>query len=163
MAEQPSVPLQAQEARSLKRILVVDDNSAIVTLFSAVLERHGYETAAAYSGEEAIHVASSFQPDFILSDVVMGGMNGVDAATEILRHLPKCKVLFMSGAGYIEPLEKARLQGFTFEFLSKPISASELLAEIAHVFSTEGNDAAQTVKPVGSSGITDEEEESLTA
>jgi two-component system OmpR family response regulator len=122
------------EHQSLKRrILVVDDNRAITSLLTTALKRQGYETAAAYSGEEAIQVASSFRPDFIVSDVIMGGMNGVDAVLKILQTLPKCKVLFISGAGYIEPLHQARSRGFDFELLLKPVPMLELLRRISQI------------------------------
>ena len=97
------------------KILVVDDEHAIASALASILERQGYVTATAYSGEEAIQAACSFQPDFILCDVMMGTMNGVDAAMEILRAQPKCKVLFISGnARYRDLLGKARAEGFNF-------------------------------------------------
>jgi CheY-like chemotaxis protein len=61
-------------------------------------------------------------------------MNGVEAAIEILRTLPKCKVLFISGnAGYPELLGNARAKGFNFEVLAKPIPPPELLAKISQI------------------------------
>ena len=106
------------------KILVVDDEHAIASTLVTILGTQGYETATAYSGEEAIQVACSFQPDFILSDVMMGAMNGIEAAIEILRAQPKCKVLFISGnACYRDLLTEARAAGFNFEVLEKPIPA----------------------------------------
>ena len=114
------------------KILVVDDERAIASILATILESQNYETATAYSGEEAVQVASSFQPDCIVSDITMGAMNGVEAAIEILRALPYSKVLFISGnAGYGDLLEKARAKGFDFEVLAKPVPVPELLAKIA--------------------------------
>ena len=48
------------------KILVVDDERAITSTLAAILEYQGYETATANSGEEAVQVACSFQPNFIL-------------------------------------------------------------------------------------------------
>jgi len=48
------------------KILVVDDEHAIASTLARILGRQGYETATAHSGEEAIQVACSFQPNFIL-------------------------------------------------------------------------------------------------
>jgi CheY-like chemotaxis protein len=116
------------------KILVVDDEHVIASTLATILGYQGYDTATAYSGEEAIQVACSFQPNFILSDVMMGAMNGVEAAIEILRTLPKCKVLFISGnAGYPELLGNARAKGFNFEVLAKPIPPPELLAKISQI------------------------------
>ena len=117
------------------KILVVDDERAIASTLALILEGRGYETAEAYSGEEAIRVACIFQPDCIVSDVVMGAINGIDAAIEILRVRP-CKVLFISGnAGYGNLLENARANGFDFEILLKPVAPLELLARISRILS----------------------------
>jgi CheY-like chemotaxis protein len=63
-------------------------------------------------------------------------MNGIDAAIDILRSLPYCKVLFVSGnAGYGDLLEKARAKGFDFEVRLKPVPPPELLARIAQILS----------------------------
>jgi CheY-like chemotaxis protein len=116
------------------KILVVDDEHVIASTLATILGYQGYETATAYSGEEAIQVACSFQPNFILSDIMMGAMNGVEAAIEILRTLPKCRVLFISGnAGYRDLLKEARAEGFNFEVLEKPIPPPQLLAKISQI------------------------------
>jgi len=121
------------------RILVVDDERMIATMLADVFDSEGYEAAKAFSGEEAILVARSFQPDFIVSDVVMGGMNGVEAAINILGTLPQCKVLFISGnAMYSDTpgrnsLQEAYAKGFHFELMQKPIRASELLSRISQI------------------------------
>ncbi len=118
------------------KILVVDDENAIASTLATILGFQGYETAIAYSGEEAIQVAGSFQPDFILSDVMMGAMNGVEAGMEILRAVPQCKALFISGnADYRGILEKATAAGFDFEILEKPIPPPELLGRISQILS----------------------------
>jgi CheY-like chemotaxis protein len=118
------------------RILVVDDERAITLTLTAILEREGYETATANGGEEAVDIACSFQPDFLLSDIDMGAMNGVEAAIEVLRFLPNCKVLFITGhLAYEEMLGGAKAQGFDFEVLRKPIPPAELLAKISQVLS----------------------------
>lgn len=104
-----------------------------------ILDQRGYETAEAYSGEQAVQMAFTFQPDCIVSDIMMGGMSGIEAAIEILRDLPLCKVLFMSGnAGYVALLETARANGFDFQILLKPVHPSELLARIAQILLSSG-------------------------
>jgi two-component system OmpR family response regulator len=118
------------------KILVVDDERAIVSLRATILESRGYETATAYSGEEAVRVAHSFQPDCIVSDIMMEAMTGVEAAIGILRFLPQCKVLFITGnAGYKNLLGEARAKGFNFEALDKPVTPTEVLARIAMILS----------------------------
>ncbi len=118
------------------KILVVDDEHAIASTLATILGYQGYETATAYSGEEAVQVACSFQPNFILSDVMMGAKSGVEAVMEILGALPKCKVLFISGnARYQDLLKEARAAGFSFEVVEKPIPPPELLGRISQILS----------------------------
>ena len=71
----------------IHKILVVDDERAIAATLAKILDYRGYKTAKAYSGEEAVQLACSFQPDCIVSDVMMGKMNGIDAVIEILRYV----------------------------------------------------------------------------
>ena|ERR1700694_473331 len=121
------------------RILVVDDERAIASTLAMILEHRGYETATAYSGEQAVQTAFTFQPECIVSDITMGALNGIDAAIEILRALPYCKVLFISGnAGYGDLLEDAHAKGFDFTVLLKPVPPSELLARLAQIFPNSG-------------------------
>ena len=123
------------------KLLVVDDDLAIASTLAVIFKSHKYDAATAHSGEEAIEVARSFQPDCIVSDVMMGAMNGIEAALVILAALPKCKVLFMSGNAACQDLlgrdllVSARTKGFDFEVLQKPVPVPELLARISQVLS----------------------------
>ena len=120
------------------RILVVDDEPEIASTLATIFRSRSYETATALSGEQAVEVASSFQPDCIVSDVMMGGMNGIEAAIIILGVLPKCKVLLVSGtASYRDLLVNARSKGFNFEILQKPIPPPELLARLEQMLSAD--------------------------
>jgi CheY-like chemotaxis protein len=125
------------------RILVVDDEQTIANMLADVFAFEGYEAATAFSGEQAIVVARSFKPDFLVSDVVMGGMNGIEAAINILSTLPQCKVLFVSGnAMYTDTpgsssLKQAYAKGFHFEMIQKPVRARELLDRISQILLLE--------------------------
>ena len=119
-----------------QKILVVDDERALAVTLATIFESQSYETAMAYSGEEAVQVAESFHPDCIVSDVNMGAMNGIDAAIRILDTLPDCKVLFMSGSNaYFDLLGDLVAKGFDFEFVQKPVPPYELLRTISKILS----------------------------
>jgi CheY-like chemotaxis protein len=125
-----------------RKILVVDDERTITYTLAAILAQQGFETATSYSGEEAVEVALSFKPDFIVSDVVMGAMNGIEAAVEILRFLPQCKVLLVSGnAGYQDFMDKATTKGFKFEILLKPVHPLKLLEKISQMLARPADEA----------------------
>ena len=69
----------------MPRILVVDDSPTENFKISGVLKRHGHEVLAAESGEQALQVARDSQPDLILMDIVMPGLNGFQATRQLTR------------------------------------------------------------------------------
>lgn len=116
------------------RILVADDDSAIAWSLSQILELSGYETEAVMSGEEAIESARKVAPDALISDVVMGGINGIEAAIQIQELAPQCRVILFSGqASTIDLLESARERGYQFEILTKPVMPQILLERLSRL------------------------------
>ena len=125
MAEQTSSPA------SKPRVLVADDEQVIANTLAIILNQAGFEARAVYSGEKAIELLDEFQPDMLISDVIMTGMTGIEAAIEIRSRLPHCKILLFSGqAATADLLERARSQGHEFEILAKPIHPTDLLAKL---------------------------------
>ena len=82
----------------------------------------GFEARAVYSGKAAVDALSSFEPDILISDVMMPEMTGIEAAIEIVGKCPNCKVLLFSGqAATVDMLQQARVQGYS---LSSSLSPS---------------------------------------
>src|SRR5438309_7239925 len=117
--------------RPKPKVLVVDDERVIAATLAIILGQNGYDALAAYTGKEAVERAKVVMPDLIISDVIMPDMNGIDAAIQIRKALPKCKILLFSGqAATADLLENARLQGHEFEILAKPVHPADLLAKL---------------------------------
>ena len=109
-------------------VLVVDDERIIADTLALILRKNGFETQAVYSGNSAVETAMVLKPDVLISDVVMGGMNGIEAAIQICDSLPGCRVILFSGnAATAHLLESAEAEGYCFELLSKPIHPRALL------------------------------------
>ena len=115
------------------RILVVDDDKTVAAALRDYLEEQGYEVATALSGEEAIAQASVFIPDLLVSDVCMGELNGVEAATAITEKLPNCRVLFLSGIASMYEVMSTAPQRLVYSFMSKPVHPLDLLNAIAYM------------------------------
>ena len=67
----------------MARILIVDDSPTEIHVLKTMLEKHGFETLSAESGEDGVVRAGEEKPDLILMDIVMPGMNGFQATRKI--------------------------------------------------------------------------------
>lgn len=108
-------------------ILIVDDSRTAIAVLSKVLEPTGYSIISAANGEEGIEMAKIHQPDFILMDVIMPGLNGFQA-TRILRKEELTKeipIIIISGNE--QATEKFwGLRVGANGFLAKPVERAEL-------------------------------------
>lgn len=126
------------EARTetLHKILVVDDERLLADTTAAILRHAGFETRIAYDGFGALEVAGSFRPDYILTDIMMPAMNGVELAIAIRKMYPATKVLLFSGqAGISEILEQSKAKGFEFPLLAKPVHPAKLIESLRNLSS----------------------------
>ncbi|PIU18549.1 MAG: hypothetical protein COT16_01810 [Elusimicrobia bacterium CG08_land_8_20_14_0_20_44_26] len=120
--------------KKLEKILIADDEEAIILLLKVLLR--GYEIEAASSGVELIDKALEFKPDLIITDVIMPGMSGWKAVREIRKceELQSIPVIFASG--YVkdkEIYEMHRPQGPSY-FILKPFMKKELFEVIKKYF-----------------------------
>jgi DNA-binding NtrC family response regulator len=114
-----------------RRIFVVDDENVIADTLCAILRCSGYDARAFYDAESALTACKDLQPEFVISDVSMSGMNGIELAVQLTDSLPACRVLLFSGqAGTLELLETAHRKGYHFELLMKPVHPKDLLAKL---------------------------------
>ena len=103
-------------------VLVIDDDIAVADTVAMVLNMGGFEATVAYSGETGVELARNREFDFLVTGVVMPQMNGIEAAIEIRKILPKCKVLLVSGDNdSCALLQEALSRGYKFEILAKPV------------------------------------------
>src|SRR5512146_3406481 len=122
---------QSPRPESVYKVLVVDDERVIASSLCTILELHGFDVRAAFDGKEALQVAREFQPDFLLSDVVMPGPDGVQTAIAIREFLPRCMVLFLSGQAHsMDLLARARARVYQFDIVLKPMHPPELMARM---------------------------------
>jgi DNA-binding NtrC family response regulator len=111
------------------RVFVVDDERLIADTLCAILRSSGYDASAFYDAESTIAACRNGGPDFVLSDVSMPGMNGIEMAIKLQDRFPGCGFLIISGhAGRLEILECARAKGYEFEVLAKPVHPKSVLA-----------------------------------
>jgi two-component system response regulator GlrR len=122
---------------SKPRILIVDDEPALLKLLARRLELEGYEVAAAESGERALALMAAAQPQLVVSDLMMGGMDGMALFATIQRLHPLLPVIILTAHGSIPAAVAATRRG-VFGYLTKPFEADALLAEIRSALNAGG-------------------------
>ena len=90
-----------------KTILVVDDEESICQSLKGILSDEGYEVLTAKSGEEALKMTEEEQPDLVLLDIWLPGIDGIDVLKTVKQEYPQIQVIMMSGHGTIETAVKA--------------------------------------------------------
>ena len=113
------------------KVLIADDEQVIADTLVMILHHGGFDARAVYTCEKAVELAPSFQPDILISDVLMAGLNGVDAAIKIRALLPHIRVFLLSGqSATTEMLTNSNAQHLGFEVLVKPVHPQELLGRL---------------------------------
>ena len=113
------------------KILVVDDSPLNVNLIKHRLKDENYELEKAYSGEEALTIASQFSPDIILLDIVMPGIDGYEVCRRIRCNpsLQNTKIIMVSAKTSITE----RLEGYEAgadDYVARSVDKEELLAKV---------------------------------
>ena len=117
-----------------RKILLVDDEQAIVDLLAAMLRKNGYEVSTALSGKSCLKKASQDKPDLIILDVLMPDLDGFEVCkqlkeSESTKDIP---VIMLTALIKEEDLTKGLNEGASC-FISKPFSIIDVLDEIRSV------------------------------
>ena len=130
MSLQSLEPLPAAVQKKTIRMLVVDDDDAVRTVLSELLQEEGFEVVGrAIDGIEGVSLALSLSPDGILLDVRMPRMGGIDAAREILSRLPNVRIVMLSAYDDASLKAEAQAAGAS-AFLVKGCPLAELIAAV---------------------------------
>jgi two-component system response regulator GlrR len=113
----------------MTRILIVDDDAALLRLLSLRLRHEGHEVIEAHSGEAALAKLDHELPALLITDLRMGGMDGLQLFEAVHRRHPLLPVLMLTAHGTIPDAVKA-LQRGVFGYITKPFEARELMAEV---------------------------------
>jgi DNA-binding response OmpR family regulator len=113
------------------RVLVVDDERPLAQMVSSYVTHAGYQASVAYTGPDAVTAARQLDPDVIVLDLSLPGLDGVEVCREI-RTFSDCYILMLTARGD----EISRVIGLSVgadDYITKPFSARELIARIQAV------------------------------
>lgn len=118
----------------VKKCLLVDDSPLIHTLLRKTLEKNGYEVCGdAMNGKDAVELYGKLQPDMVFMDINMPMMDGLSAATEIIKSDPKARIIMLSAMGDETVIRKAEEMGIRI-FLKKPFDEYKIISSISMTF-----------------------------
>jgi two-component system NtrC family response regulator/two-component system response regulator HydG len=112
------------------RVLVIDDEINAVTALETLLREDGYQVACANDGRAGLQLLEKEEPDVVLTDLRMPGMDGLELLSKIKQIRPETMVLLMTAYGTVKTAVKAMKLGAD-DYLSKPIDVEELEVVLA--------------------------------
>lgn len=115
----------------MSTILIVEDNEKNMKLARDVLQSKGYATLEAATGEEGVRMALAHQPDLVLMDIQLPGINGMEALRQV-RAAPGCgRIPVVAFTASVTPTDRSQISAAGFDgFISKPINLKEFLETV---------------------------------
>jgi signal transduction histidine kinase/CheY-like chemotaxis protein len=119
-----------------ERILIADDEADIRDLCARVLSAEGYQVRCVDNGLEAVDAAHQETFDLLLTDILMPGLGGLEAAQAIQEFVPDIVCVVITGHGTMDMAVEAIKLGF-YEFVAKPFTPEELVRAVGHALERE--------------------------
>ncbi|MFD1708720.1 response regulator [Siminovitchia sediminis] len=113
----------------MEKVLIVDDQFGIRTLLDEVLQKEGYEIFQAANGLQALDVTEKHDPDLVLLDMKIPGMDGLEILSKLKEIKADIKVIIMTAYGEKDLIEKTKELGALAHF-SKPFDIDEIRSAV---------------------------------
>lgn len=131
------------------KILLVEDDIGLATVYKARLEAEGFDTNHCDNGESALSEAIKYKPDLILLDVMMPKISGFDVL-DILRNTPQTtniKVVMLTALSQPDDVEKAKALGADDYLVKSQVVMADVVERIRHHLGSSGQLQAQAQVP----------------
>ena len=127
-----------------QKILIVDDDENIAELISLYLEKEQYDTETAHDGEEALQIIEVYNPDLILLDLMLPGIDGYEVCQQVRKNRDT-PIIMLSAKG--EVFDKVLgLKMGADDYLVKPFDANELVARVSAVLRRSGTSTSEDTR-----------------
>jgi DNA-binding response OmpR family regulator len=135
-------------------ILVVEDDRKTAELLRLYLERAGFLVTAAHDGREGLELARTGQPDLLLLDLMLPGIDGVEICRILRRELPSPGIpVIMLTARSTEDDRLTGLDSGADDYVTKPFSPREVVARVRAVLRRAGHNGAETLEEFHSGAL----------
>ncbi|HZU34598.1 MAG TPA: response regulator, partial [Gemmataceae bacterium] len=117
----------ARPAGQQRRVLIIEDNRDAADMLRLVLESQGHEVRSAYNGPDGVRLANEWQPEVVLCDIGLPGLDGYAVAATLRRQpaTAQARLVAITGYGGEENRRRALQAGFD-QHLTKPVSPEQL-------------------------------------
>jgi two-component system alkaline phosphatase synthesis response regulator PhoP len=132
------------------KILIVDDEPDIIEILKYNLNNEGYDVKSANDGKKAVEKAKKFIPDIILLDVMMPGMDGIEACTEIkkISSLSNTRIIFLSARSE-DFTQIAAFDAGADDYVTKPVKPKILIKKISSISKRINNNTLSDILDLG--------------
>jgi len=112
-----------------EKILIVDDQFGIRILLNEVFQKEGYQTFQAANGVQALEIVTKHQPDLVLLDMKIPGMDGIEILKRMKVIEPEIRVIIMTAYGELDMIQEAKDLGALTHF-AKPFDIDDIRAAV---------------------------------
>ena len=134
------------------RVLLVDDETEFVQAMAERLKMRDLDANTVYDGEQALSFVGGQEPDVMVLDLKMPGIDGMEVLRQVKKSYPKLQVIILTGHGTEKDEEEARRLG-AFEYLEKPVPLDVLIKKMKQAVKQKMEDTmvAATLAEAGDS------------
>ncbi|MDG5816192.1 response regulator [Chitinispirillales bacterium ANBcel5] len=116
----------------MPKVMIIDDDELFRGMLLQMMEREGIDAVGTFNGKEGLQIIDSYQPDLIITDIVMPDKEGLETIIELRQHYKHIPIIAVSGGGKVHPdvyLSTAKQFGANYAF-SKPLNRTEFLSAV---------------------------------
>jgi DNA-binding NtrC family response regulator len=123
----------------MSKVLIIDDDDDMRAMLLQMMEYEGIEAIGASNGKDGLQKINAFQPDLVVTDIVMPEKEGLETIIDLLGKLPNLPIIAISGGGRVGPesyLPMAKELGARFAF-AKPLNRKEFMTAVKQCLDTK--------------------------
>jgi DNA-binding NtrC family response regulator len=128
----------------MAKILIVDDEVQVASALRRLFRREGFAVEVAFNGEEALQKLVTFDPDLVISDFRMKGMNGAELLERVLRVAPRAVRILLSGHADLWSSSSTSSAQAVSHFISKPWDDDHLVSRVRTLLGGDQEPSAST-------------------